>query len=140
MSLNPKDKEEAIRKWREARSKAAEKYQAKVEANGGRTPIKSANRERKAKLHDRNFGRKRNWIVTLPCCVPAPAPAHDGPIHGAHVRSRGAGGTWKDLVPMCAWHHRQQHLLGIETFEMMYDIVLSELARRYERDWQDKRS
>jgi hypothetical protein len=55
----------------------------------------------------------------------------------AHVKSRGAGG--KDagnMVPMCMRHHRQQHAVGIKTFQAAYGIDLRAIAARV---WADHR-
>ena len=39
-----------------------------------------------------------------------------------------AGGTRRDLVPLCAHHHREQHDTGVETFATRYQVDLAALA------------
>lgn len=38
------------------------------------------------------------------------------PTECAHVRSRGAGGDYRDIVPLCPSHHAEQHQMGIHSF------------------------
>ncbi len=55
----------------------------------------------------------------------------------AHVVSRGAGGADRDnTVPMCRSHHREQHRIGIKSFEQKYGLDLSVLALEYGRLWR----
>lgn len=98
--------------------------------------VRRCNTARKARLRAVQFGEKRAWIVTLPCAVWN--CQHEGyPIEPAHVKSRGAGGTSVDLVPICSVHHNEQHAVGISTFENRHDIDLSELAAQLETEWQE---
>lgn len=46
----------------------------------------------------------------------------------AHVRSRGAGGTRFELVPMCRKAHTVQGNVGIETLAKLYGLDLWQLA------------
>lgn len=49
----------------------------------------------------------------------------EGPIEAAHVKSRGAGGGWKNnVVPLCRRHHRQQHDMGSDTFAFHHVLDL----------------
>ena len=61
-----------------------------------------------------------------------------GPIQAAHVQSRGAGGTSKDVVPLCSVHHAEQHVFGIQSFQRKYRLDLQALAAetwaRFERE------
>lgn len=52
------------------------------------------------------------------------------PCENAHVISKGAGGTYKDIVPLCHKHHQEQHQIGILSFQKKYDIDLSDAAKR----------
>ena len=52
------------------------------------------------------------------------------PSENAHVKSKGAGGTYKDIVPLCHRHHREQHQIGIATFSQKYDVNLATEAAR----------
>ena len=69
------------------------------------TPL-GRNRKRAAKLYARNFGERADAIRAMQCLVhgcPRPSQA-------AHTRARGMGGAKGDrreLVPLCAEHHRE---------------------------------
>lgn len=70
-----------------------------------RTPMKRANRARKARLYAINFGEYADVIRGLPCDVcgkPGPSEPH-------HARTRGAGGSKRDLLPLCLRCHREAH-------------------------------
>lgn len=51
-----------------------------------------------------------------------------GRIQAAHVRSRGAGGDRRSLVPLCAGHHEELHRRGIETWQSRYGLDLHAIA------------
>lgn len=57
------------------------------------------------------------------------------PSDNAHVRSRGSGGTWKDIIPLCRIHHTELDTKGINTFEKKHQINLKELALQYSEDY-----
>lgn len=66
-----------------------------------------------------------DYIRSLPCCI-------CGRIaEAAHVRSRGAGGTDYQTVPLCHGHHMEQHTIGIKTFQARYAIDLQAAAAFY---------
>jgi hypothetical protein len=94
-----------------------------------RTPMKRSrpnpiNRKRRAKLREEQFGEHADFIRSLGCCV-----CGSKPTEAAHVKSRGAGGTWRDTVPMCRGCHSRQHAIGIESFEQKSGVDLRALAR-----------
>ena len=87
-----------------------------------------------AKNYDKTFGLKASWIRSLPCA----ACKKHGPSDPAHMRSRGAGGTSKHLVPLCRMCHIDQHTRGIKTFFADYGYADPlELAEHYEQLWLD---
>lgn len=95
-----------------------------------KTPLKVQNITRKAALFKRNYGSKAvvTWLHNQPCVVP---DCVNLDIEAAHVKSRGAGGTWEDLVPLCRWHHEEQGAKGINTFQLRHGISLAVLARSF---------
>jgi hypothetical protein len=95
-----------------------------------RTPIKPINRERRAARFARSFGPKAAWIADRPCLVCGLRPTE-----AAHVKSRGAGGTSADLVPLCREHHREQHDTGIRTFAARHRLDLALIARNLDDRW-----
>jgi len=93
--------------------------------------IAPANRKRKRERYERDFGlEKAAWIRTLPClgCGRTPSEA-------AHAKSRGAGGTAAHLVPLCHKCHREQHQVGILTFQSAHRLNLIDEAAHYDRAW-----
>jgi hypothetical protein len=95
---------------------------------------------RKRERERRQFGDKAKWIRDQPCVSCGRQGRADGwPMHAAHVRSRGAGGTSKDLVPLCGGPkgcHAEQHWRGILTFQRERSVDLGAEARRLEAEWQ----
>jgi hypothetical protein len=90
--------------------------------------MRRSNHERRAALKAEQFGPCAVMARTLPCCVrtcdePPPSEA-------AHVRSRGAGGRDRaNVAPLCRDHHREQHTIGIVSFEAEHDLDLEAVAR-----------
>lgn len=93
-----------------------------------RTPMKRANPRRRRARHRRDFGARAPVVREMPCL--AASDTCSGPIEAAHARSRGAGGDRRHLVPLCSAHHREQHTVGVRTFQKSYDLdLLAEAAR-----------
>lgn len=95
-----------------------------------RTPLKRSNPKRKAERFERNFGDRAADVRCLPCIVPG---CWKGPIEAAHAKARGMGGVNSDnrqLVPLCRWHHSEQHTRGVITFQAKYGIDLEAEAKR----------
>ena len=68
----------------------------------------------------------REWIRSLPCVVSGKRG-----VEACHVRSRGAGGADRgNLVPLTPELHREQHAIGIRSFEAKYGISLRVHAER----------
>lgn len=101
------------------------------------TRIKARNAKRFAKNHARAYGGDERiaWVQSLPCVVPDCA---DGPRECAHVRTGGVGrrADASAVVPLCAYHHRIQHAIGVVSFASMYGLDLAALAELTERAWQ----
>jgi len=79
----------------------------------------------------------KNWIRGQICAVIAHSrsPDYRCQLHTEpdHVRTRGASGADRqNLVPLCVYHHRQRHDIGIRTFEARHGINLVELALEYD--------
>lgn len=90
-----------------------------------KTTVRRVNQERRAARFERCYGQRGWHIRRMQCIVPNCFVA---PIAAAHVVSRGAGGTKRDLVPLCFRHHREQHDVGIKSFEEKYDLSLRTAA------------
>ena len=93
-------------------------------------PVPPVNRKRKAKRYAEQYGERGARVRWMPClCYPALEPCF-GPIEAAHVKSRGAGGDRRSLVPLCRAHHSESHSYGIETFGRLYGLDLHAEAER----------
>ena len=91
-----------------------------------RKRLRPRNPERRVELYERAFGDRGELVRAMPCLLLGSGCW--GPIEAAHVRSRGAGGTRRDLVPLCARHHREQHDRGIRTFQERHGVDLRAAA------------
>ena len=106
-----------------------------------RTPLRArqrppaVNRERRSKLSLKQYGEDAFilWLHRLECAIPG---CHGRDVEQAHAKSRGAGGTWRDSLPMCRAHHRRQHAVGLLTFEQEVGIDLRTLAAETIRAWE----
>ena len=94
--------------------------------------LRRSNPKRRAKLYREQYGEHGAYVRDHGCVV---GHRCGGQIQAAHVKSRGAGGTARDLVGMCALHHGESHAMGIQTFQKFYEIDLAaEAARLWEQD------
>ena len=91
--------------------------------------------ERKKKRHEKQYGERAVAIKAMRCCVPGCA---HWPSDAAHVKSRAAGGTKRDLVPLCHEHHMEQHSTGIKTFQEKHGIDLALIAAEIDRRLSSK--
>lgn len=69
---------------------------------------KSVNATRKATRWTLAFHspERVEWVNAMGCCVPG---CTNGEIQNSHIRARGAGGTYRDIVPHCLAHHDEWH-------------------------------
>lgn len=96
------------------------------------------NKARKARLFVRNYhsDEYREWLVSQYPCSVAGCPNRD--VIAAHAKSKGAGGDWRDLFPLCNAHHSEQHDLGIRTWRAKYAIEPDIIARCCVADWEQR--
>ena len=99
-----------------------------------KTRMRRRNEARARKRRQRDFGSKAEYIVTHPCC----ACGSDYKVEPHHHPTRGAGGTSKDLVPLCRACHREYHTYGAETFQGERRVDLTAQAQKYERWWTNE--
>ncbi|MFA6046798.1 MAG: hypothetical protein WC718_17585 [Phycisphaerales bacterium] len=108
-----------------------------------RTRINPANRDRRKRLYERNYGDKADWIRAQPCEVTKADPENGWPIQAAHTKARGmggCGGSKLDLVPLAPWVHRDFDLLTDARFLAKYERTkqsVKDAAPRYEAAWQE---
>ncbi len=103
-----------------------------------KTPMKKVNKERKAKMDERNFGPHGVFIRLEPCVVAThahPSLRTDclGKVMACHLVARGMGGCNGDrfsLFPACAQHHLEQ-TNSTADFQARYDLDLPVLVEYY---------
>lgn len=71
------------------------------------------------------------WIRGHMCAVAG--PECQGRIEAHHEHSRGAGGADDSAVPLCAFHHRQRHDMGRDTFAKHHRVNLTRIAAELAR-------
>ncbi len=98
---------------------------------GGR--IKAKGKSRFPKRRDPAF---LAFIRERFCCI-WDCPAYgEAEIEAAHVKTRGAGGDdIGNAVPLCRKHHREQHAIGIRSFEERHNIDMQAMAAEYARHY-----
>lgn len=91
-------------------------------------------------FHSREFVE---WMQAKPCCCGECGGLSGGfagrrrEVH--HVKSRGAGGSWKDTVPLSWACHGELHTRGQKTYCQARGWPLerlSELAAGYAAEWE----
>lgn len=95
--------------------------------------LRPTNPERKLERYARNYGDRGAIVRAMPCLLLA-AGGCKGAVEAAHVKSRGAGGDRRSLVPLCMGHHNEQHTQGAKTFAAKYEVDLSAAAARIAGD------
>jgi hypothetical protein len=90
---------------------------------GPRPQLPRENKERMKERKARQFSAQTN-LARASRCVACQAPP---PSEAAHMRSRGAWGSDRDVLPLCSLHHDEQERLGIDTFEVTYKLNLQHL-------------
>lgn len=105
-----------------------------------RTRVNPINKKRRKRELDRQFGALAEYVRGLSCCV-------KGCIRWAepaHVHTRRNAGAWREtpdgwavgnIAPLCHWHHREQHAIGVSSFGSKYDLDLEEVAERVGLDF-----
>lgn len=100
-----------------------------------RVRVKPRNEKRAQAERERQFGELAEYVRSLPCAV----KGCRGFAEPAHVHTRRNAGAWRELptgervgniVPLCSWHHREQHRIGVRSFEAAHGVDLEAVARR----------
>ncbi len=100
--------------------------------------VKRVNVKRRKSEFARCYGSRQRvaFVKSLPCAVNLGC-SHWG-IENVHIETGGVSRKSSDdkILPLCEVHHRQLHIIGRESFERIYGIILEEAARRTENRWQ----
>jgi hypothetical protein len=91
-----------------------------------RSPMKRGGRikpkKRTMSEFARIYGSKKRvaWVRSQPCTVADCADCRES--ENAHVVNGGMGrkADANLIVPLCPWHHRQLHHMGVESFQEAY--------------------
>lgn len=75
---------------------------------------------------------KAIWITEQPCCV-----CRFRMTDAHHVKTRGAGGDDRYLVPLCRACHTEVHMKGVETFIRRFGVDLWRVAEMMEAQWRN---
>lgn len=120
---------EQVARWEDRRRASVAKWREKP-----RKPVAKKNAKRLARLRDAQYGPPGfvEWVHSLGCSVPSCGRTE---IEAAHATSRGAGGDWRGVLPLCSAHHEAQHRKGIETFERHVGFRLSDVADAVHQRW-----
>jgi len=97
-----------------------------------RTPVKRVNRGRRAKLYERNFGKRGDAVREMACLLLSTNECERA-IEAAHASARGMGGVKGDrreLVPLCGHHHAISGRMAPSDFIARYHINLRHEAGR----------
>lgn len=160
MTLRPKDPKAALQRNQEWRERSVERYQDKLRERARAGELKGLERgseladknpERIKKLRAKQFGTdgKREWIVSMPCCVSGESagfwpidPAHTGSPdpdeRGQSTRAAGADSTY--MAPLLRPVHTHYDDLPDEKFTAIYGVskqMVREHALSLDLKWKE---
>jgi hypothetical protein len=101
--------------------------------------VKRKRREvRRARLFERNFHSEERvlFIKSLPCEVTGRL---SDTVVNAHTKSRGAGGTYKDIVPLSSEVHQRFDEMPEAKWEVIYQRTKQSVRDRayvYQQLWE----
>jgi hypothetical protein len=104
-------------------------------AESARRRRERADRRFEKQFHSAEFV---GWTREQRCVVSGRVASVWDPVVCAHVRGRGAGGTWRDIVPMLDSLHRELHQSGQKTFGKKYGVDLESLAMDHAGRWEER--
>lgn len=91
----------------------------------------------------------RDYIRGLRCLLADREPCECGKYiyvgsrrmvtEACHVRTRRNNGDVANLVPLCSSHHKEQHRVGIKTFQARHSIDLKTIAAELWADYERSR-
>lgn len=99
-----------------------------------RSRVNPVNLDRRESDRERQFGELAEYVRNRGCAVKGCRRWAEP----AHVRTRRNAGAWVEIdgeqvgniAPLCHHHHREQHRIGIRSFEARHGLDLEEVARR----------
>jgi len=102
-----------------------------------RTRLKRVNTRRHGKRWTSQYGslERVEWIASLPCALCGAPP----PSVNMHVRSRGAGGKARHIIPACSVCHGLAHSAGHKTLYAERGVTeqgMLDAAAALDRAWE----
>jgi len=103
---------------------------------------KQRKKERLEALFRRNFHSVERilFIQDQPCELTGIRFSHLAAVHNAHAKTRGSGGTYKDIVPLCREAHRDFDEMRDDKFEEKYGRTKQSVRDRapfYQQLWEE---
>lgn len=107
-----------------------------------RSPINPINPKRRKERFKKGYGSEGRvlWIKNKRCCVTGQSGRSGDPIVASHVKSRAAGGTADDVVPMLLSLEKELHNIGIKSFQKKHGVDLAFMAKLYQDAWEKHES
>lgn len=68
-------------------------------------------------------------VRQLPCYLSGIFEGCLGIVHTHHVKTKGAGGSDRQVIPLCAIHHNETHRRGVKSFARKYGIDYEKAVR-----------
>ncbi len=109
-----------------------------------KTPLRSANHERRARETERVYGpvKRRIWVRSLPCSVPGcqsrdMVQAHVSPAEGC-PSGMSRKHDYEQIIPLCWRHHKELHQAGQHTFDRRHGIDTALQAIVIAMRWRER--
>lgn len=93
-------------------------------------------RRRRQERFERQYGGEEYvaWLTRQPCML-ANSGMCEGRIDPHHAKTKGAGGEWDAIVPLCRRHHETVHRAGVQTVRLLTGVDLLREARSLASRW-----
>lgn len=107
-----------------------------------KTRLKAGTKRLKVRRRSKRFAARRDpayatWVRSGLCLIGD--QCFGTGVDACHVKSRGAGGDDRgNLIPLCRSHHREQHQIGLRSFERKYGVDLMAHAQHLATVYQSK--
>ena len=100
--------------------------------------VKARNHRRSTREFVRCYeSRERQaWVRSFPCSVPGCVVSPCDNAHSAGDGGMGRKASARYVLPLCRAHHREQHRVGVASFEAKYGFRLADEAARIQHLWE----
>ena len=101
---------------------------------GGRARRREKKERRREKFERQYHSPGFIYYTHQQACIVPDCPNRN--MDACHERSRGAGGTWRDVFPGCHVHHMEQETGGKRTFEKRHRVDCRAAADVHVARWE----